>query len=153
MADPTLFVAGAGHVGRAVADLATWLGHDVAVWDDRDEVLSEFPGDATVISGPIESAVVVAPVTTETSVVVVTRNVDLDLRILPVLLTTPAPYIGVMGSRRRWSTTSTELAARGLPAEALGRIKSPIGLEIHAETPEEIAVSILSEVTEQRRDS
>ena len=154
MPQPTLYVIGAGHVGQAVSDLATWLGFRTVVWDDRSEVL-----DAVVdadhadvaVSGSIAEALEAHPITADTSVVVVTRNVALDLDILPHLVATPARYIGLMGSKRRWETTRAGLVDLGLAAADLDRIQTPIGVEIHAETPEEIAVSILAAVIGQRR--
>jgi len=75
-----------------------------------------------------------------------TRNVLLDRELLPLLVATKAPYIGVIGSRRRWQETRKLLLEDGMAAEDLARIHSPIGLELNAQTPEEIAVSILSEI-------
>ena len=85
------------------------------------------------------------------SIVMVTRNVGLDLEILPHLLATSAGYIGLMGSNRRWDTTRSRLADAGIADAELDRIHAPIGIEIRAETPEEIAVSILAEVIGGRR--
>jgi len=65
---------------------------------------------------------------------------------LPALLESEAAYIGVIGSRRRWATTRNQLLERGVSKEALDRVRSPIGLELNAETPEEIAVSIMAEI-------
>ncbi len=151
--DPTVYVVGCGHVGRAVVDLAHWLGFRVVATDDRAELVSpeHLPRADVLVGGPITDALAAAPVTSNTDVVVVTRNVAVDLEILPHLLGTPARSIGVMGSRRRWSTTRSALRARGLGDDLLDRVRSPIGIEIAAETPEEIAVSILAEVVESRR--
>ena len=80
-----------------------------------------------------------------------TRGVDIDVPGLPALLESPAAYIGVIGSRRRWATTRQQLLDQGISEEALGRIRSPMGLELHAETPEEIAVSILAEIIQVLR--
>jgi xanthine dehydrogenase accessory factor len=74
-----------------------------------------------------------------------------DIEGLPALLDSPAGYIGVIGSRRRWATTAKALRERGISEGQLGRIRSPVGLELNAETPEEIAVSILAEITALRR--
>jgi xanthine dehydrogenase accessory factor len=90
-------------------------------------------------------------ITASTYVVAVTRSYPLDVRALPLLLATPAPYIGVIGSRRRWLTTLRDLHAQGVTDEQLARVHAPIGIEISAETPEEIAVSILAEIIVQRR--
>ena len=81
-----------------------------------------------------------------TGEVLTTRGVDVDVAGLPALLDTPAAYIGLIGSRRRWSMTRKQLLEKGVSEEKLGRVRSPIGLELNAETPEEIAVSILAEV-------
>ena len=69
-----------------------------------------------------------------------------DIEGLPALLDSPAAYIGVIGSRRRWSVTRKALMDAGIPEEKVDRVHSPIGLELNAETPEEIAVSILAEI-------
>jgi xanthine dehydrogenase accessory factor len=87
-----------------------------------------------------------ARITPWTYVVLTTHSVDLDVPILPTLLSSPATYIGVIGSRRRWATTCQKLIDLGIPQEELDRVHSPMGLELHAETPEEIAVSILAEI-------
>ena len=94
----------------------------------------------------IADALAAHPVTEDTSIVIVTRNVEQDVAAVPLLLETPARYIGVMGSERRWSEASQQLGEAGITAEQLERIHAPIGIEIHAETLEEIAVSILAEV-------
>lgn len=151
----TVLVVGAGHVGRAVVDLAHWLGYTTVVTDDRAERLSEdeMPNADVRIAGTIEQALATHPITPETSVIVVSRNVDIDVAAIPALLDTPARYIGVMGSDRRWMTTRSMLIDRGLDETELARIHAPIGIEIGAETLEEIAVSILSEVIRVARSA
>ena len=150
MATPTIFILGAGHVGRAVAELATWLEIRTVVWDDRAELLAGVECADVLLDAPIAEALDEEPVTAATAVVVVTRNVELDLEILPHLLATGAHYVGVMGSKRRWETTRTQLSELGVAEADLDRINSPIGVEIAAETPEEIAVSILAEIVGDR---
>ena len=144
----TVFVVGAGHVGRAVVDLAHWLGYSTVVTDDRSERLTEteMPNADAGIAGSVEDAMRAHPITADTSVIIVSRNVDIDVAAIPLLLDTPARYIGVMGSERRWATTRQKLVDSGIAEAALDRIHAPIGVEIGAETLEEIAVSILSEV-------
>jgi len=151
MPTPTVMVIGCGHIGRAVIHLADWLGFRVVAHDDRPDHLSDLAGADVVAGGSIGDLLDQAPVNSETHVVVVTRNMAVDLEILPSLLATDARSIGVMGSRRRWDSTRTALAERGVPAEALDRVIAPIGLELAAETPEEIAVSILSQIISIRR--
>ena len=144
----TVFVIGAGHVGRAVVDLAHWLGYRTVVIDERPEPVSEdkVPHADVRLGGTIADALAVQPVTENVSVVMVTRSHRFDAETLPLLLATRAGYIGVMGSRRRWVMTRQALEASGVPDEALARVHHPIGLNIGAESVEEIAVSIMAEV-------
>ncbi len=153
MPGPAVFIIGAGHVGKAVNDLATWLGLRTVVWDDREGLAADTKGADVVASGEITDLLGDNPVQPGDAVVMVTRNVALDVGILPVLLETPAEYLGLMGSERRWSTTREKLEDAGVSAESLDRVHAPIGVEISAETPEEIAVSILAEVIGDLRGS
>jgi xanthine dehydrogenase accessory factor len=148
----TILVIGCGHVGRAVVHLASWLGFFVVANDDREELVDPqlVPGADIYIAGPIEQVLEQFSVTGNTYVVSVTRNVLVDRQIMPKLIETPSPYIGVIGSRRRWEETKRLLQEDGLDVEQMQRFHSPIGLEIHAETPEEIAVSILAEIIMMR---
>lgn len=148
MTPHTIYVIGCGHVGKAVVDLAHWLGYRTIAVDDREELMTAeaIPHADIRFQGPVADAVAVHPITENTSVVVVTRSHDLDVEILPVVLDAPARYIGVMGSRRRWESTSKRLIEKGIPENSLTRVHNPIGVEIGAETVEEIAVSIMSEI-------
>jgi xanthine dehydrogenase accessory factor len=149
----TIYVIGCGHVGQAVAHLAHWLGFRVIVNDDRAELVSPdvIPNADLYVSGPFTEVLARQPLTRSSYVVLVTRNVKVDLEILPHLVDTPAPYIGVMGSQRRWAHTRQLLQERGLTDAQLDAFHSPVGLELQAETPEEIAVSILAEIIKARR--
>ncbi len=144
----TLFVVGCGHVGQAVADLGHWLGFRVVVNDDRPELVTpeQIPHADVYLPGSIEDALAAQPITRNTFVTLLTRNVSLDRQILPLLIKEPAPYIGVMGSHRRWTETQKLLQEDGVSAADLQRVHSPVGLELNAETPKEIAMSILSEI-------
>lgn len=153
MPAPTLFILGAGHVGRAVSDLGQWLGFHTVVWDDRADMADEVEHASMALTGPIREVLDAHPVSADASIVMVTRNVKLDLDLLPALLATPARYIGLMGSARRWQTTRAALAEAGVSEDDLARIHAPIGIEIKAETPQEIAVSVLAEVIGHRRGS
>jgi len=148
MTPHTVFVIGAGHVGRAIVDLAHWLGYRTVVVDERaDMVTAEAIPSADIrFAGTVADALAAHPITENTSVVVVTRSYELDAQITPLLLETPARYIGLMGSRRRWEMTRQVLDASAVPGGTLDRVRQPIGLDIGAETVEEIAVSIMSEV-------
>ena len=144
----TVFVIGAGHVGKAVVELAHWLGYRTVIVDDRaDRVTGEaMPLADERIAGNVAEALEAQPVTADTSIVVVTRDTGIDVAAIPLLLATPARYLGVMGSERRWLTTRRQLVDRGVPEADLDRIQVPVGIELGAETVEEIAVSILSQV-------
>ena len=145
---PMLVVVGGGHVGKAVAHLAKWLGFRVAVSDDRVEFCTpEANPDADAFYPvPLAELPLQLNITPQTALVLTTRGSNVDVAGLPALLETRAGYIGVIGSRRRWTTTIKALNEQGISDEELRRIHSPIGLGIGAETPEEIAVSILAEV-------
>jgi len=148
MTPHTVVVVGAGHVGKAVIDLAHWLGYRTLVIDDREDLVSEasMPNADVRFTGSVADAIAAHPIADNTSVIVVTRSHDLDAQITPMLLKTPARYIGVMGSKRRWASTRQLLEENGLSDDAFDRIHNPIGLDIGAETVEEIAVSIMSQV-------
>jgi xanthine dehydrogenase accessory factor len=150
---PVLVVVGCGHVGKAVAHLAKWLGFRVAVSDDREGYCTSesVPNADEYYPLPLKDLAVQLKITPWTYIVLTTRGVDIDVQGLPDLMASPAAYIGVIGSRRRWSTTRSKLAEAGTATELLDKIISPIGLEIGAETPEEIAVSIMAEIIRQRK--
>lgn len=149
----TVYVIGCGHVGAAVVNLAKWIGYRVVATDDRVSLATNanLPGADAVFAGSFAEALQAEPIGAHTSVVVVTRNMSVDLELLPLVLDTPARFIGVMGSARRWATTAATLSERGISLEALARVHSPIGVNINAETPEEIAVSIMAAVVADRR--
>jgi xanthine dehydrogenase accessory factor len=145
---PTIIIIGAGHVGKAVAHLAKWLGFRVAVSDDRAEFCT--PENIPEADAYYPVAMKELPnqlrVDRHTYLVLTTRGSPIDVDGIDSLLDSPASYIGVIGSKRRWATTVKELVARGVSEEKISRVHSPMGLELHAETPEEIAVSILAEI-------
>lgn len=145
---PTVVVIGAGHVGKAVAELAKWLDFRVIISDDRPgyatpEQIPEMDGYHVVPPGELVNAV---DITSRTYIVAVTRGLVVDMDLIPALLATEAPYIGLIGSRRRWTVTSDALVEQGVSREVLTRVHAPIGLSLGAETPKEIAISIMAEV-------
>ncbi len=172
MPEPTVVVVGYGHVGRAVAQLARWLGFRVVASDDRpmstDEEETSDVGIGSVgastdrseaptaqphelVIGTVDDLLAECVIDEDVSVVLVTRNVDVDVAALPALLATRACYVGVMGSDRRWATTRARLQALGVESSDIDRVHAPIGIEVGAETPEEIAVSIMAEVIAHHR--
>jgi xanthine dehydrogenase accessory factor len=144
----TVLVIGCGHVGQALVELAHWLGFHVIACDDREDLCNSqatpYADEYQVIS-PDKIADFIT-VHSHTYIAAVTRNVTVDVAMLPALLKTPTPYIGVIGSRRRWTTTIKQLKESGIDDERLQRIHAPIGLELNAETPREIALSIMAEI-------
>ncbi len=142
----SLLIIGAGHVGRAVSELAQWTGWDVHLWDDRPEQLEELDDAVTPHGGELSEVLADIPLDARSAIVMVTRNVPLDVELIPAVVKQPAAYIGLMGSARRWSTTKKLLIDAGCSEDEISRISTPIGLEIGAETPEQIAISIMAEV-------
>jgi xanthine dehydrogenase accessory factor len=148
-----LLIIGAGHVGRAMARLGKWLGYRILVSDDRPELCSHDVIPEADAFYPVAMADLPAKLTfnPQTYIVLTTRNAEIDIHGLPALLDQPAGYLGVIGSRKRWAEARKKLEAAGVPAASLDRVRSPMGLELNAETPEEIALSILAEITMLRR--
>ena len=148
----TLVIVGAGHVGQAVAHLAQWLDFRIVVSDDRPEFCNPetVPNAEEYFPVPLEELSEKMKITPWTYVVMTTRSVDVDVPGLPGLLDSPAAYIGVIGSRRRWETTRKQLISTGEDPEKIERVRSPMGIKINAETPEEIAVSIMAEIIQIR---
>ncbi len=148
-----LVVVGGGHVGRAVVHLAKWLGFRVILNDDRQDFCSPeaVPGADQYIHCELENLPKEYSFSSRTVLVLATRSNQVDIRGLPELLAVPAAYLGVISSRRRWKLTEEQLLASGVKKNDIQRIHAPIGLDIQAETPEEIAVSILAEVLQATR--
>jgi xanthine dehydrogenase accessory factor len=121
----------------------------VIVCDDRADYASDafVPGmDQYVVCQPSEVGERIR-ITGRTYVAAVTRGLPVDIDLIPSLLRTPAAYIGLIGSRRRWALTAKALREERRLTEAdLARIHAPIGLELNAETPREIALSILAQI-------
>ena len=145
---PVLVVLGAGHVGKAVVHLANWLGFRVVVNDDRVEFCNPeaTPGGDEYHAVLMEELPEHMQITPWTYLVLTTRGSNVDVVGLPALLKTPAAYIGVIGSRRRWMETRSKILETGISEAELARVRSPMGLELNAETPEEIATSIMAEI-------
>jgi xanthine dehydrogenase accessory factor len=149
----TVYIIGCGHVGRTVVDLAHWLGYRTIAIDDREDLVTEeaMPNADVRFAGTVKQALAAHPVAQDSSIVAVTRSTELDAKIIPLLLDTPAGYIGVMGSKTRWHSTRDRILSAGVTSEDLNRLHVPIGIDINAETLEEIAVSIMSEVIKVTR--
>lgn len=152
---PTLLIAGAGHVGQALARFAVELDFRVIVIDDRAELATP-PRFATGVEcriGDIGAVLRDYPVDASCSVVIVTRGHKHDRQALEAVIRRPAGYIGMIGSRRKSTLILRDLTATGVPQEQIDRVHTPIGVPIHAFTVPEIAVSIAAELIQVRRES
>lgn len=147
----TAVVCGGGHVGRALVPAALAAGFAVTVLDDREEFADprRFPG-ATVVLGPFDRALARLAVDEQSYVVIVTRGHRHDIDVLRQALRTPARYIGLMASRGKRARIVAALEEAGFGDADVGRLHSPIGLDIGAETPGELAVSIVAEMIKVR---
>lgn len=143
-----IVIIGGGHVGKAVAHLAKWLGFRVMVSDDRPEFCNKetIPDADAFYVCPMSDLPKYVKIDKRTYLILATRGSSVDAAGLSPLLDSQAAYIGVIGSKRRWATTVKDLKTRGETNERIARVHSPIGLELQAETPEEIAVSIMAEI-------
>ena len=147
--NPTLIIAGSGHVSSSLAKLAQMLGFEIVVVDPLAKK-ERFPEATQVLSDFPENNLPNLNVSSETYIVIVTRHKD-DLPTLRAALRTKAGYIGLIGSRRRVLQTFRILLKEGFTQKELDRVNAPIGLDIGAETPEEIAISIVAEMVQRRR--
>ncbi len=150
-----LFVVGAGHIGLALARLAVTLGFEVVVLDDREEFATEerFPDASDVRRVDFSDPFRQVPPSPSDFVVLATRAHRYDYDCLLHLVDTDAlpRYIGMVGSRRRARAAFSALVEAGIPRERLAAVHTPIGVDIGAETPEEIALSISAELVAARR--
>lgn len=148
-----LIVVGGGHVGLAVARIGEMVGFDITVLDDREEFANRerFPMAEHVINGDSGEALDHLEITPSTYMVLVSRGHKQDEDALRHSVARGAGYVGMIGSKRRTATVIQHLAEEGIPREALEAVSTPVGLDIGAETPEEIAVSIIAEIVMVRR--
>jgi len=155
LATPTAYLFGGGHVSLSVARIARLAGFDVVVSDDRAAFANpdRFPEAVETHAGPWSEIFPMLKINGLSYLVLATRGHKGDLDCLRWALTTPAGYIGMIGSRRKFIEISRVLEGEGVSAEKLARVHSPIGLDIGALTPEEIAVSIVAEMIAVRRQA
>jgi len=153
IAAPRVFVFGAGHVGAAIGRAAAAAGFRVIVIDDRAEYAdpARFDSGIAVLAADVEAALDRYPLNAADAVVIATRGHRNDALILERVATSPAGYVGLLGSRRKKVVVTKGLTAAGVPARALKRVRVPVGLAIGAVTPEEIAVSVVAELIAWRR--
>jgi xanthine dehydrogenase accessory factor len=146
---PWLFVFGAGHVGQSVAMIGSLAGYRVVVVDDRIEFLTRarFPNDnIDVVAGKYEKVISEISIPRNSAVVIVTRGHQFDEICLKQVLSLETRYVGMIGSRRRVLSIFAKLRDSGISQGALEKVHAPIGLEIGAVSPQEIAVAIMAEI-------
>ncbi|MGH7377533.1 MAG: XdhC family protein [Candidatus Methylomirabilales bacterium] len=150
---PELLIVGAGHIAQPLARMAKSLDFRVVVLDDRATFANpqRFPEADQVIAANIPATIKDYPLTPDTHLVLVTRGHQLDQEALKLAIHAPLGYIGMIGSKRRVRAVLAHLRRHGVPEERLAAVHAPIGLPIGAETPAEIAVSILAEIVAVRR--
>lgn len=149
-----LIICGAGHVGQAVARAGILLGFKVLVIDDRPEFANRkfFPDEAVkLVAADFVESIRALNITRASHLVIVTRGHRHDEICLREVIESKAAYLGMIGSRRRTTTIRSRLLKEGISKESLERLRAPIGLDIGALTPEEIAVSIMAEIIMLRR--
>lgn len=149
----TAYIFGAGHVARSLAEFTHAVDFWTVVLDDRAEYANQkrFPtADRLVVLESFSNALDGIAIDQDSYLVVVTRGHQDDVTVMPQVLKTNARYIGMIGSRRKCALVFEELRRQGFSEEAIQRIHAPIGIHISAETPEEIAVSIVAELIQAR---
>jgi xanthine dehydrogenase accessory factor len=152
---PELYIFGAGHVAYNVYKVARLAGFEITVVDDRETYANRerFPDAREVIADDFEQAIARLAPSESAFLVIVTRGHHDDMRVLRWAVNTPARYIGMIGSKRKVISIYRELEKEGIPAEKFDRVHAPVGLDVGAVTPEEIAVAITAEMIAVRRHS
>lgn len=150
---PTLLIFGAVHVGQALCTIAKQLGYWVVVTDARGALATQerFPEADRIIRGWPDDALAQVPITTTTDIAILTHDPKFDEPAIVGSLATPARYIGAIGSRSTNEDRRIRLAEVGVSPEDIARVHGPIGLNIGAESPEEMAVAIMAEIIATRR--
>jgi len=152
----TVYIIGAGHISQKLAPLTSMVGFHTSVLDDRPDYISgdRFPGiDDLYLLENFEYVFRNLKIDSQSYVVIVTRGHQFDKSVLGQALRTKAAYIGMIGSRRKIKLTFEALLKEGITEDQLQKVHSPIGLNIGAETPEEIAVSIVAELIQIRANN
>lgn len=149
-----MVICGAGHVSIPVIQMGKMTGFHVIVLEDRPSFADQArrAGADEVICKPFREGIRQTGINEDTFVVIVTRGHRYDTDCLEEVLKGTFAYVGMMGSRRRTAIVKNQLEAQGYPGEKIGQIHAPIGLDIGAETPEEIAISIMAQIIAVRRE-
>ncbi|MGE5570440.1 MAG: XdhC family protein [Rhodospirillales bacterium] len=152
---PRAYIFGAGHISKSIAQIAGLAGFATVVVDDREAFANRerFPDADEVIAGTYEEIFPRLEITESSYLIIVTRGHRDDMRVLRWAVGTPARYIAMIGSKRKVISVIKELEKEGIPRAAFERLHAPMGLEIGAVTPEEIAISVAAEMVAVRRNA
>jgi xanthine dehydrogenase accessory factor len=150
---PRAYIFGGGHVSKNISKIAALAGFSTVVVDDREAFANaeRFPEADATYAEPYEEVFSKLPVTSSSYLIIVTRGHRDDMRVLRWAVTTEARYIAMIGSKRKTISVVHELEKEGFAREMFSRVFAPMGLEIGAETPEEIAISVVAEMIALRR--
>jgi len=154
LAQPTLYVFGAGHISLSISKIAKMVGFKVVVIDNRTEFANtdRFPEADEILAEDFSRVFSKLKVNRLSYIVIVTRGHQFDEKVLEWAGKTEAGYIGMIGSREKKEAVFSHLQSKGISEHLLGGVYAPIGIDISAETPEEIAVSIMAEIIKVRRE-
>jgi len=149
-----VLIFGAGHIAICVSKLAKMVGFKVAIIDDREEFANQdrFPEADEIVTEDIERALTHIKITPSTYIIIVTRGHLQDQEVLASVIKSKAAYLGMIGSRKKNATIFQQLTEKGIFQEELNKVHAPIGINIKAQTPEEIAISIMAEIIRVRRE-
>jgi xanthine dehydrogenase accessory factor len=150
---PRAYIFGAGHVSKSLSKAAAMAGFATIIVDDREQFANRerFPEADEIHAGEYEAIFPKLPITSSSYIIIVTRGHRDDMRVLRWAVTTEARYVAMIGSKRKVISVVRELEKEGIPRSAFERISAPMGLEIGAVTPEEIAISVVAEMIAVRR--
>ena len=150
---PQAIIFGAGHISKSISSIASTAGFATVVVDNRDQFANRdrFPAADEIHSAEYEDVFPKLAVNSSSYIVIVTRGHRDDMRVLRWAITTDARYIAMIGSRRKTIAVVKELEKEGIPRKSFERLFAPMGLEIGAITPEEIAVAVVAEMIAIRR--
>ena len=150
---PRAFIFGGGHVSKGISKIATLAGFSTSIVDNREAFANaeRFPEAEATYAEEYEEVFPKLPVNSSSYIIIVTRGHRDDMRVLRWAVNTPARYIAMIGSKRKTISVVHELEKEGIPREAFDKVFAPMGLEIGAEMPEEIAISVVAEMIAVRR--
>jgi xanthine dehydrogenase accessory factor len=154
VSEPALFIFGAGHISLSLCKIAKMVGFKVIVIDDRAEFANpeRFPEADQLFNENFSEVFSKLKVNRSSYIVIVTRGHKFDEKVLEWAIKSKACYLGMIGSKKKNDTIFANLQSKGFSKKLLKTVHAPIGLDIHAETPEEIAVSIMAEIIKNKRE-